>query len=272
MVQGTRRGTTATANAEARRQLQISLAEKAHWVAAVGPKLRLGMADPLRALGTPKTVIEFLPGLEISPPPASVPEANQVFVLGRAEDWELKGLDIAARALAKLLASNSLVLSPKPVLVIRGAPQGTGDALKEQLMADTQIGANHLHIREYSTDVNDVQRDMRSSALVLLPSRTEGFGLAALEAIAIGIPVLISDQAGLAETLQKFVPNHAKNCVVPTTTEREIDATTWERQIEFVLRDKPAAFARAEDLRQTLASQLSWQGAIRSLFESMGTK
>ena len=133
-------------------------------------------------------------------------------------------------------------------------------------MARTQLGANHLHIREYSSDVDVVQRDMLSSALLLLPSRTEGFGLAALEAITLGIPVLVSDQSGLAETLHALVPAHAKNCVVHVSADMETDATAWERQMEFVFRDKPAAFARANELRTR--ANLSWQEAVRDLIEA----
>ncbi len=189
--------TTATGTAELRRQLQIRLASQAQLVAGVGPKLWRAMANELHALTPPKTVLRFLPGLELPFRVASPPPANDCLVLGRAEDAELKGLDIAARAMAKLLPSPYQTITPKPVLIIRGAPTGTGDGLRYDLMTRTQLGPNHLHIREYSSDVDVVRRDMLSSALVLLPSRTEGFGLAALEAIALGIPVLVSDQSGL---------------------------------------------------------------------------
>ena len=41
------------------------------------------------------------------------------------------------------------------------------------------------------------------SDLVSLPSRTEGFGLVALEAISAGVPVLVSAESGIAEALHK---------------------------------------------------------------------
>jgi len=264
--------TTATGTGELRRQLQISLARKAHLVAAVGPKLQNAMANELHALTPPKTAVEFLPGLETPFRAAPPPPANECLVLGRAEDAELKGLDIAARAMAKLLSTPYQTINPPPVLVIRGAPVGTGDALRKDLMQKTKLGANCLHIREYSSDVDVIRRDMLSSALVLMPSRTEGFGLAALEAIALGIPVLVSDQSGLAETLNTLVPEHAKKCVVHVSANLETDATVWERKIDFVLSDKAAAFARANELRLALAPHLSWQKAVRSVIEATSLK
>ena len=260
---------TATGTIEPRRQLQITLAGKAYLVAGVGPKLQNAMANELHALTPRKTAVEFLPGLETPFPAVSPPPANECLVLGRAEDADLKGLDIAARAMAKLLAAPRQTITPAPVLVIRGAPIGTGDVLRNDLMQKTHLGANHLHIREYSSDVDVIRRDMLSSSLVLMPSRTEGFGLVALEAIALGIPVLLSDQSGLAETLNTLVPEHAKKCVVHVTADVETDASAWERKIDFVLSDKPAAFARANELRTALAPHLSWQKAVRSLIEAV---
>ena len=42
--------------------------------------------------------------------------------------------------------------------------------------------------------------------LVMMPSRTEGFSLAALEALSAGLPVLVSHNSGIGKSLKK-VPN-----------------------------------------------------------------
>lgn len=42
------------------------------------------------------------------------------------------------------------------------------------------------------------------SNLVALPSRIVGYGLVALEAISAGVPVLVSSESGMAETLQEI--------------------------------------------------------------------
>lgn len=49
---------------------------------------------------------------------------------------------------------------------------------------------------------NKDPRRQNKASVLLMPSRTEGFGLVGLEAIALGCPVLISEKSGLAELLQ----------------------------------------------------------------------
>jgi glycosyltransferase involved in cell wall biosynthesis len=102
-----------------------------------------------------------------------------------------------------------------------------------------------------------------------LPSRTEGFGLAALEAIALGVPVLISEQSGLSDTIKRICPELAKQVVVPVTTDMETDAVPWERAIEFVLRDKATAFKCANELQKQLASEMSWEKSVKGMLEAL---
>lgn len=52
----------------------------------------------------------------------------------------------------------------------------------------------------------DVPTILRSANLFVLPSDWEGFGLAAIEAMMAGIPVIISDVGGLGELAEKGAP------------------------------------------------------------------
>ena len=63
--------------------------------------------------------------------------------------------------------------------------------------------------------------------LAIMPSRTEGFGLAALEALSAGLPVLVSGNSGLGEAL-KEIPN-GSNCVVKSK-----DPKDWANAIRVV--------------------------------------
>ena len=47
--------------------------------------------------------------------------------------------------------------------------------------------------------VNEIDKILCYSDLFLLPSETESFGLAALEAMACGVPVISSNSGGLPE-------------------------------------------------------------------------
>ncbi|MBA3548505.1 MAG: glycosyltransferase [Nannocystis sp.] len=110
-----------------------------------------------------------------------------------------------------------------------------------------------------------MQRDILASSLVLMPSRSEGFGLVGLEAIAAGTPVLVSDQSGLGDLLRERLGRLAEPAIVATHSKLNKAALEWERAIESVLLDRHAAFTRAAALRQALAIELTWPEAIRRL-------
>ncbi|MFB3066624.1 MAG: N-acetyl-alpha-D-glucosaminyl L-malate synthase BshA [Planctomycetota bacterium] len=68
--------------------------------------------------------------------------------------------------------------------------------------------AEELGVREHVEVLgqqSSVERLLRAADLFLLPSETESFGLAALEAMACGVPPLVSDVGGLPEVVEDGV-------------------------------------------------------------------
>lgn len=104
----------------------------------------------------------------------------------------LKGLDLAVRTLAQLA-------DPDTILLIVGGPSGPDgpDELERirDLVEDLGVGAQvrfvrpqpHVRLAEY----------YRAADVCLVPSRSESFGLVALEAAACGTPVVASAVGGL---------------------------------------------------------------------------
>ena len=84
---------------------------------------------------------------------------------------------------------------------------------------------NQLTIRGYCSDPEEVKMMFFQSDLVALPSRTEGFGLVALEAISAGVPILVSGESGIAEALRKV---EGGNTVI---VESDEDIDEWARRI-----------------------------------------
>src|SRR5207249_2233386 len=115
-------------------------------------------------------------------------------------------------------------------------------------------------VRHYSADETDILSDLREASLVLMPSRKEGFGLIGLEAIACGVPTLISAQSGLAETLKRQVPELAEPWILPITGNA---VTKWAERMELLLMGRVDAFARAAALRDALATKLDWKRAVQ---------
>jgi glycosyltransferase involved in cell wall biosynthesis len=95
---------------------------------------------------------------------------------------------------------------------------------------------------------------MAGADLLLMPSHYEGFGLPVLEAMANGVPVVVSDRGALPETAGTAA------CVLPLVDAR------WLEEIPRLLRDG----ARRQAMREAglvRAAACSWDAAAQQLLE-----
>src|SRR6185369_7319396 len=205
----------AAIKAEERELIELELAKRATLVAAVGPRLAEEVGNLLCAVADAPPLHQFNPGV-ISCEYHEPPIANHCLVLGRAEDFELKGLDIVARAFARL-APKAHLFEYRPTLFVRGAPAGTGTALRKEMLQVAKWSALEIRVREYSSSTEILEQDVRRACLVLMPSRSEGFGLVALEALNAGTPFLATQESGFAELLKNHCGAKLHNFIVETT-------------------------------------------------------
>ena len=120
-------------------------------------------------------------------PDAGVPRSDsEVLCVGRASDPN-KGIRTLIRALARLPAAVSLTLVD-------------GHASEARRWAHELGCGERLHITG-RVDSDELVRLYRSKALVVVPSRFEGFGLPAAEAMACGAPVVATHAGALPEVL-----------------------------------------------------------------------
>ena len=175
-----------------------------------------------------------------------------VFGHGDAEDFELKGFDIAARSVAALSDT---------VLVFVGTPRIKHDKIAKHFV-DFGIPANRVRVRGYHS-LEALKRLYHEVDLVLMPSRTEGFGLTGLEALSAGLPVLVSKNSGFGEALLS-VPS-GSNYVIDSE-----DPSTWTAAINCIWkRDRKARLKEIKDLRESYAKRYSWSGQCKHLIEKM---
>lgn len=99
-----------------------------------------------------------------------------------------KGFDIALRAVARLRATVD-----RYTIVGEGGARAKLEALAQDLgIRDKVLLPGY---------VDDVTPYLHSADIGLMPSRWEGFGLVAVEALSTGLPVVAADVAGMREVL-----------------------------------------------------------------------
>jgi len=130
-----------------------------------------------------------------------------VFGRGDPEDLELKGYDIAAQAVAGLNDTSYHV-------IFVGAPDGEEEEEEEAKdnLIKCGIKDRQLTVRVLIESREKLGDLFLEADLAIMPSRTEGFGLTALEALSAGLPILVSDNSGFGQALQET--NHGSTFVV----------------------------------------------------------
>lgn len=246
--------------------LEKLLAYSSDLVVAVGPQLRSTWATELHPDVDPANVLQINPGLSIHSAGASIALPEQwCLVFGRTEDFALKGIDIAAMAVKEYL---SVVKTQKKVrLVVLGAQDVSG--LRNKLISEYKLEPGQVKIKKYTTDIEEIQKDILRSAVVLMPSRAEGFGLSALEAIALRVPTLISSRSGLAEMLtahSAVTGFNVDRCVVQTNAEDiAVDVASWSGMLAKILDNWDAAREDITKLCNELAKAMTWTTAAQTL-------
>lgn len=107
-------------------------------------------------------------------------------------DWFHKGLDTLVEAIA-------LVARDRPGVLLKVAGRGRD---MERVRSGVQDANLHANV-ELLGAVDDAQRAalFAGARMLIMPSRFEGFGLAAAEAMAAGVPVIASDAGSLPEVV-----------------------------------------------------------------------
>ena len=251
----------AISKGEKKHQAEVKLCEKADQVVAVGPKLAEAFSGYLRPCGKDQDVLNLTPG--IFSEFADVKQASQerssfsvlVFGRGDSEDFQLKGYDIAAQAIAELKDTTYK-------LVFVGATGGEEEKVADLLLKHG-IDRSQLRVRRFDESREKLARLFCEVDLAIMPSRTEGFGLAALEALSAGLPVLVSANSGLGEALRKV--SYGSYSVVDSE-----DPKDWANGIRVARqKDRKIRLDESKILSETYAKVYNWQDHCNRLVEIM---
>ncbi|KAL9950422.1 hypothetical protein ACROYT_G042915 [Oculina patagonica] len=246
---------------EQMQQTEIELCELADQVVAVGPKLADAYKRYLRSGKKQQEVLNLTPSIftEFLEVKQAIEERETFCVLvigsGDREDFNLKGYDLAAQAIAELKDKSYQ-------LRFVCAPTGKGSETAEKLL-QYGIARNQLIVRSFKESREVLARLFCEVDLAIMPSRTEGFGLTALEALSACLPVLVSGNSGLGEALKKVL--NGSNCVVDSEDPRD-----WAKAISHVRQKKrEVRLGESQLLREKYLEKYTWQEPCDILVEKM---
>ena len=244
---------------EEKHKTEVELCEMADHVVGIGSKLSEAFRSYLGGCKKRKSVVDLTPGVfeEFVSVVQDVEERKQrrvlVFGRGDAEDFELKGFDIAGKAVTALQDTR---------LVFVGAPDGKHEEIANRL-TECGVPKSRLTVKGFMADRESLRRLFQQVDLVVMPSRTEGFGLAGLEALSAGLPVLVSRNSWFGEAL----------CSVPFGSSFVVnseDPTAWTAAISKIwAKDRKSQLKEVEILRDSYDKKYNWAEQIKDLLHKM---
>ncbi|MBL8681620.1 MAG: PQQ-binding-like beta-propeller repeat protein [Myxococcales bacterium] len=250
----------AARKAEQRERLEVALASNADLVAAVGPLLFREISNLLHHQR--HKIYMLTPGLTdwgigVRQPPPGL----HCLLVGRAEDARLKGIDIAARAFGYAAKDKQ----PRPVLVVRGTPKGTSDTFRAQILKWSGVSGLDIRVREYASDTDRIRDDILRATVLLMPSRVEGFGLVALEALGAGTPILAAEDSGFGEMLLAECGALSRESLVPVMDDESSDTTRWGDALGRIFQEPAAAFLQSRRLQDAYRAKVNWTVNVKQL-------
>ena len=244
---------------EEKDKTEVELCEMADQVVGIGPKLSEAFRSYLRGCQKDDNVVNFTPGvLEEFDTLKQVPSERQqrsvlVFGRGGVEDFELKGFDIAGRAIAALKDTR---------LVFVGAPKGKHEEITQRLNR-CGVPLNRLRVRGFVENRENLKRLFQEVDLAVISSRTEGFGMTGLEALSAGLPVVVSHNSGFGQAL----------CSVPFGSSFVVnseDPADWSAAIQKLWdKDRKSRLDEVKKLRDSYGRKYNWAEQIKELVNKM---
>ena len=248
---------------EKKHQIEVDLCKMADLVVPVGPRLEDFYSSYLRRCKENQDIFTVTPGLferEFGDLKQAPNESGEFKALlcgrGDDEDFQLKGYNIAVEAFSDPR------LKRKPYhLIFVGAPEGKQDEVRERLL-QCGITEEQLTVRKFLQSREGMKDLLCEVDLAIMPSKSEGFGLVALEALSAGLPILVGSKSGFAKALE-HIPL-GKSCIVDSD-----DPTKWAEAIEGVCGRHTVRLQEIKLLRASYDNKYSWREQCEAFVEMM---
>ena len=250
---------------ETKHESEVGLCKLADLIVPVGPKLKEAYSSYLQRCKTDQDLLSITPGLFQREFGDLVAKQNpnedgefKVLLFGRGddEDFELKGYNIAAQAFTDQR------LNKKPYhLIFVGAPEGKQEEVREKLLQRGIVEAQ-LTVRKFVQSRERLKDLLCEADLAIMPSKSEGFGLVALEALSAGLPILAGSKSGFAKALENVL--HGNACIVNSD-----DPAEWAKAIEAVHLRHGMRLQEIKSLRASYGEMYCWKEQCEALVNRM---
>ena len=254
-----------TSKGEQKHWDEVELCKEADLVVPVGPRLKKAYSSYLQGCKKDEDIFEIVPGLFNREFGDLVQQAKvesdddfKVLLCGRGddEDFELKGYDIAVKAFADLRLKGK-----RYYLLFVGAPDGKQDEVRRRLL-NCGITDEQVTVRKFVQSRAGMRDLFCEVDLVIMPSKSEGFGLVALEALSAGLPVLVGSNSGFARVVQS-IPFGAYSIV------DSADPIKWAEAIEGVSVRHRVCLQESKLLREAYGQEYCWKRQCEAFVDKL---
>ncbi|XP_068670016.1 BRCA1-associated RING domain protein 1-like isoform X2 [Montipora foliosa] len=254
-----------TSRGEQKHWDEVGLCKSADLVVPVGPRLKKAYCSYLQGCKMVKDIFEIVPGLFKREFGDLVQKAKgesgdhfNVLLCGRGddEDFDLKGYEIAVKAFADERLKGKCYY-----LLFVGAPEGKQDEVRKRLL-NCGITDQQLTVRKFVQSREGMKDLFCEVDLVIMPSKSEGFGLVALEALSAGLPVLVGKNTGFAGAVRS-IPLGAYSIVDSE------DPGKWAEAIEGVCVRHGVCLEESKLLREAYGQVYCWKKQCEALVDKL---
>ncbi|XP_068671008.1 uncharacterized protein [Montipora foliosa] len=253
-----------TSRGEQKHWDEVDLCKKADLVVPVGARLKKAYSSYLQGSKKDEDIFEMVPGLfnrEFGALEQKAKVDNDKFKVllcgrGDVEDFELKGYDIAVKAFA-----DRRLKGKRFYLLFVGAPDDKQDEVRRRLL-NFGITQEQLIVRKFVKNRKRMKDLFCEVDLVTMPSKSEGFGLVALEALSAGLPVLVGSNSGFARALEKI--HFGDTCIVHSN-----NPAKWAKKIKGVRAKHKQRLDEMTFLRECYDQKFSWKEQCGNLVEEL---
>ena len=245
---------------------EVDLCKEADLVVPVGPKLRKAYHRYLQERKKDEDFFELIPGLferefgHLAAKQNPKDERDDFIVLlfgrGDKEDFEVKGYNIAVEAFA-----DHRLKGKHYSLLFVGSPEGKQDEVQERLL-NCGIDKKQLTVREFVKSRERMKELFCEVDMVIMPSKSEGFGLVALEALSAGLPILVGRNSGFARAIED-IPFGSYSVVDSE------DPAKWAECVEGVRERHRVVLCENKLLKEHYSKEYCWKTQCEELVDRL---